>query len=187
MSFYTNVSSERGMIAAIQATFDKALNTAGYKGGAFRGLTNASTPPLDVLNILLASELVTEQEKAKAFRPWKQALIRFYNTDPAAVSPLQMIMLMMRCPEWCEVFDDDIRKRGGYVPPTMIQTLNDNGTVNETRTLDRNGNVQVTEGGRPSEVPGAPEHFNKAQGKHWENVGESADARGMHCTIAIAL
>ena len=67
MSFF----SGDGMIDSMKATFDLAFNQMDYKNGAFRGLVNASTPPVDSLNILLASTLVTEQEKEKVFRPWK--------------------------------------------------------------------------------------------------------------------
>jgi hypothetical protein len=66
-------SQAGSMVSAMRATFDKALNKDGYKDNAFRGLINIGRPPLDPLNILPVSNLVTKEEKNKAFRPWKSA------------------------------------------------------------------------------------------------------------------
>lgn len=43
MSF-SSESPDGGMVAVMQATFDKVLNVDGYNDGIFRGLTDASTP-----------------------------------------------------------------------------------------------------------------------------------------------
>jgi hypothetical protein len=53
-------------ISAMRAIFDKASNKDGHKNNAFRSLINSGTPSLDALNILLASNLVTEEEKNKS-------------------------------------------------------------------------------------------------------------------------
>jgi hypothetical protein len=153
------------MISAVRAVFDKALNKDGYKDNAFHCLINSGTPPLDSLNILLASHLVTEEEKNKAFRPWKSTLLQVHQADASAMNTFELLTLMMKCPTWCEVFEDDIRSRGGYVPPMTLQTIGKDGTVKETHTINRDGTAQVTKGGRLGEVPGAPEDFNEAQSK----------------------
>ena len=76
----------RVKILSMQEDLHHNLNRYEYKGGAFKGLTNAYTSPLEVLNLLLASDLITEDGKTKGLRPWKNAIIEYYNMDIICMS-----------------------------------------------------------------------------------------------------
>ncbi len=182
MTSPTDLLSYQGILTSVQQTFDIGLNEQNYKGGAFRGLFNASSPPLEVLNTLIASKIVTEEEKTKAFRPWRRGLIEFLKLekkDTSGMEPLEMIMPMFGMMDWFEVFGDDLRSRGEYAPPMLMQTIGSDGSVEQTHEVDKDGNRKTTQGGRLGEVPGAPKDFNDRQAKYMDDIGLKKDAQGM--------
>jgi len=61
--------------------------------------------------------------------------------------------------EFTTIFSDDARKRGFYISPFTVQTLNADGTVKETHTLSHDGVQNVVKGGNPGVPPNAPEGF----------------------------
>jgi hypothetical protein len=51
-----------------------------------------------------------------------------------------------------------------YVPPMFAQIYGpQTGSITSTHTVDDDGNVAVTPGGRPFETPGAPAAFKAAR------------------------
>jgi hypothetical protein len=71
----------------------------------------------------------------------------------------------------CDIFSEDRRKRGEYVPPIMIQTVGDNGEVGPTVTLESSGKSTYHRGGTYGVVPGAPPEFNAANQQHLRQYG----------------
>jgi hypothetical protein len=55
-----------------------------------------------------------------------------------------------------ELIEDDMRKRGKYVAPMLLQSVDRDGRVSSTTALDSFGNVESTIGGNPCVAPGAP-------------------------------
>jgi hypothetical protein len=171
-------SQAGSMISAMRAIFDKALNKDGYTDNAFRRLINSGTPPLDSLNILLASHLVTE-EKNKAFRPWKSALLQVHQADASAMDTFELLTLMIKCPTWCEVSEDDIRSRGGYVHPMTLQTIGKDGTV-QGNSYHQSRRHRSGDKGRPTgRGSWGTRGIQRGSEQALEDLGGQQDARGI--------
>lgn len=56
-----------------------------------------------------------------------------------------------------------MRRHKLYIPPIIIQAIDQNGQITPTRALGDDGNIMRTSVGQLLEVPGAPAAFNAAQ------------------------
>lgn len=77
------------------------------------------------------------------------------------------------------VFEEDMRKQGLYVPPMLIQSLEDRtNEVTGTYTCDSSGNTQEMPGGILGAIPGAPEAFNAANVAQMKSLGLDRKPKG---------
>ena len=76
-----------------------------------------------------------------------------------------------------EIFNADANAQGLYIPPTMIQAIDQNGQITTTRTLGDGGNIMRTSVGQPLEVPGAPAAFNATQAMQARDLGLTRPAK----------
>lgn len=150
-------------IKSLQDTFYLAAHRDNFKNGGFKEQISATTSPLDAINTFIASPLLEQAEKAM-FCEFRKQFIRLQNDNPEKMSPMELTMRMFSTLslEICDMFEVDMRKRGQYVPPTMIQTVGENGAITSTYTLDSSGKSTHHRGGTLGVVPGAPPEFNAA-------------------------
>ena len=90
------------------------------------------------------------------------------------------------------VISADMKLRGQYKPPMMIQTQGEDGTIKETIVIDDDGEETHYKGGQPGIVPGAPQAFKNAQQKAHGNLFRpkkkddgNHDARGMVSSTSV--
>ncbi|KAI4172309.1 MAG: hypothetical protein LQ346_008621, partial [Caloplaca aetnensis] len=155
-----------------------AVQRYNYKGGAYAAAVSTTSPVLDDLNTIINSPLLSKHEK-DIFSQMKRSTIILRNLQARGEKPpdgLQMITLFSWAMELEEITAADAKKRGQYVPPTMMQAMGDNGEVEESFLFDNEGGVTRHAGGKPGVVPGAPEAFNQAQAEackdFWSGVGD---------------
>lgn len=139
-----------------------------FKNGVFFNSIIPSTTVLDALDIFISSSKLSMSEKGivMAFRNHYIALRKGFPNDESPPTRMEMLGLLRAFDKLQTLFVDGANARGIYVPPTTIQTVNSDGTVGMTATVDDGGLTTTTEG-RIFGVPtGAPDGFVKAQAKN---------------------
>ena len=136
-----------------------------YKNGAFATAVTTTTSIIDDLNIIIKSPLLTAYER-KVFEQVKNTVIGVRNME-ARGEKLDALRFLTDTHEPTmaieKVISADMKSRGQYSPPWMIQIPGENGTIKKTTLIDDDGNETHYEGGEPGVVPGAPKAFNEAQ------------------------
>ena len=166
-----------------------------YKDGAFATAVTETTSTFDDLNIIINSPLLATHER-KAFEQVKNAVISVQNME-ARGEKLDFLRILLETQERTtaieKVVSADMKLRGQYEPPMMIQYPGKNGTVEETILIGNDGEEMRYKGGQPGVVPGAPQAFNDAQQKAFGNVfrPEKKDdgvhgAKGMVSKISVS-
>ena len=133
-----------------------------YKNGAFATAVTTTTSPVDDLNIIINSPLLTSYER-RVFEQVKKAVISVRNKEARGENLHELHLVMGPYMAFLQVIEADMSLRGLYVPPTMGQIMGQDGTIKETILIDNDGNETHYEGGEPCVVPGAPQAFNEAQ------------------------
>lgn len=151
-------------LQAIKETLLLAIGPRRYKNGAFAGVATQATSMADDLNFMISSPLVTAHEK-RVFEKVKRSVVKLRNmkVQGEKLDTFQVLMESECGHELVKVFSADMKARGEYVPPMMLQTLGENGEIEESILIDKDGGGTRYQGGKPGVVPGAPEAFNKAQ------------------------
>jgi hypothetical protein len=117
------------------------------------------------MEALLASTHLSSFEK-EIVKICQEQFITLRNRFPGLEQPdlLDRLPLVASVDKLSEIFNKDAEGRGLYVPPSMmIQTVNKDGSVKESRVVNEDGTATVTSGGMHVVPPGAPEEFIKAQ------------------------
>jgi hypothetical protein len=135
-----------------------------YKRGAFKGMITRATPIPDALDLLINSPLTTADEKAifrKTRTMYAKLLQRVANGERVSDMDFFVAMMVSGTDVFAltDIFDADRKDQGQYVPPTFTQTLNEDGTVKETREIYADGSVTTTQGGVRGVPPSAPKGF----------------------------
>ena len=151
------------------ASFAQSVDDDNYKNGAFKGQITNTMSMTDALRVFINSPLCTDEEKANNFLPMLKLWIgakrgwniaeRTGDTKRASEALFQTYAILSDMSD--AVFDADLRARGGYVPPSLIQVVDDDGNVTETVTIAEDGTSKTTQGGEVGVVPGAPEGYAK--------------------------
>jgi hypothetical protein len=162
------IISAEAVLHGMQLDFDIWINRYEYKSGAFKGLINTSTPLVQTLDLLLASGEVTEDEKIKAFRPWKSALIRYYNKEMTTMNEIEMEELSGNWSEWSKVLEVDLNSRGGNLPPSEFELRNRDGD---------GGCAPLPPSGRKRQDLAPPKKFGAGEARHWEEMREKMKKR----------
>jgi hypothetical protein len=166
------------LLKALQETFHLAVNGRNYKRGAFRGQIDGRTDPFLAVSIFITSPLLTELEKG-LFRDLHGSLIDLQRSDLGRMDPFEFMMKTMIVLEIGDHFSSDAKAQGMYVPPMTTQTYDPTtGNVTSTSTIDDDGNITETPGGRPLEIPGAPAAFNAAQAQKARDLGFARSVPG---------
>ena len=149
-----------------------------YKNGAFAKSVTKTTSTTDDLNIIINSPLLAANEK-KAFEEARKAVIsvqsmgvRDQEFDLLRIKEIGEPIIALQ-----QVIEADMKLRGQYKPPTMVQVEGENGSVGETIVIDDDG-PRHYKGGQPGVVPGAPQAFNEAQQKAQKTFVKDPDASG---------
>jgi hypothetical protein len=125
---------------AIHDTILMAVHQQNYKNGAFKNSIVATTPVISALNFLIASSHLSFSEKdiIKTFRKkYSDIANKFPDDEPAVKGDSFIVATLEVYPSldaMATIFTNDARDRGVYIPPICIQTLNEDGSVKETRT-----------------------------------------------------
>lgn len=134
-----------------------------YKNGAFVDKIFKDTPIIKAFNIPIGSGDTGPTEKSIL-----KAVRKVYS-DASKLGADAGFAAVLRCTqEWMafsQLFTNDAKSRGIYVPPEMFHTMNDDGTVQETHIRNDDGTMSVIQGSTIGVAPGAPEEFVKAQEK----------------------
>jgi hypothetical protein len=117
-------TSVSNVMAAWQDTFTISMINNNYKNGAFKHLITPTTPPLQSVDILLASDLLSGGEKA-TLRISRDVLSIVLSLGPK-LTLNQSLLLGLQGMQVTNMFEDDMRKQGLYVPPTMAQVMGSN-------------------------------------------------------------
>jgi len=72
---------------------------------------------------------------------------------------LESMALMGPFEKLIEVFNTDVTAHGLYVSPSMVQVVNEDGSIEKSIVMNKDGTGTTTEGGVPGVPPGAPEAF----------------------------
>lgn len=153
-------------LQSIKETIVQAVQLHKYKNGMFESLISEQTSILTDLQLLSCSVFTTAAEKSvfkEATAKIRSLLDRSahgernmnfssslddYLTDTAWMSDLS------------DVFEQDMHASGQYVPPMMLQSLQPDGTVRQTTTIESSSGVQNYVGGVVGVPPGAPSGFD---------------------------
>lgn len=169
-----------GFIQSLRESIHMAVHTHSYKNGAFKEEISKATPLLKAIHILVASPLLSLDEKTKI------AALRSIAVDyeKGVLNRLSETELALKGLAWFpiqEVFEADAKRRGEYVPPMMAQNKDiGTGRITSTDTIDSDGNVQHFQGGKAGVVPGAPSGFNAANVNLFEEVKSDSQSKGGH-------
>jgi hypothetical protein len=144
-----------------------------YKNGAFISKIFKETPGADALNILISSEETTPKEKS-TLKAMPKIYISFRNRRLAQPQLEDTMHVLDKWQAFGDLFTDDAKACGMYVPPTTFQTRKEDATVAKTFVLSEDGTESVIEGGIAGVPPGAPEEYVKAQAEKNKLYGEAA-------------
>ncbi|TVY75548.1 hypothetical protein LSUE1_G010066 [Lachnellula suecica] len=145
---------------AISQTFLMQVHERNYKNGVFKKLITKDTPLLKMFDILISSVHTSPYEKEVL----KECCGDFIRRSKLREQKIEDFIKGIAITEKVtEMFDADASSQGIYIPPTLIQTVNQDGSIGKTTTIDRHGNPTETEGGIHCVPPGAPEEFVKKQ------------------------
>jgi hypothetical protein len=135
-----------------------------YKNGAFTDKIFRETPVVDAFTILIGSAETTTAEKS-TLKAMRKLCITSLNRGSAPG-----FEAIVKCGAdflaFSDLFQNDAKARGMYVPPFFTKTMNDNGIVKETHVLNDDGTKSVFKGSVAGVPPGAPDEFVKAQAKN---------------------
>ena len=153
-----------GALTAIKETLLIGIGPYRYKNGAFAGAVTPATSVIDDFNIMISSPLVTAREK-HVFENVKNWVVKLRNMKARGEEPdIPQLLKDGECAmEMSGLFSAEKKARGEYVPPMMVQTVGENGEIEESILLRDDGGETRYKGGKPGVVPGAPEAYNKAQ------------------------
>lgn len=166
-----DMSFEKFRQATVES-FIMAVNDKAYKNGAFRGQVTRTTSVSDAIRMFINSPFVTNGEKAQYFLPMFKSWNNVEKAAHNSTDPWSWMLEYSRCTNLFEVFDNDVRARGGYVPPPMMmQRIGEDGKVEQTTTITNEGTSEVFDGGDYGVVPGAPIGFNYAQKMQAQEYG----------------
>lgn len=164
-------SDGAGFVQSIHLSIIMAVHDYDYKQGAFKHVITQDLSALEMTNIMLASPLLNDWEKAETSAV-RDVLIDYEKDKWANLSPTEILLKTLPTTNFCNIFDKDMEKRGLYVPPMLAQVYDpETGHVTETHTVDNAGNGQFMRGGVPGVVPGAPAEFSVANAKHFADMG----------------
>lgn len=166
-------------IKAWQDTFFIAAHDWNFKDGAFKREITPSTNVIDGFDIFIASAKLSKDEKT-VLSDARASMVKVLVTGSRMTS-WELTMEMMTFTERVtNIFETDSKKRGMYVPPTMIQSFDANGKVVNTFEFANDG-VKTTAGGEVGVNPSAPEPVKQNQRAANESLfgnGEQKHAQG---------
>lgn len=153
-----SASSQLNAHDAIRDSILIGIHQKNFRDGAFANLISKNTPVVEALNILAASPRLSSSEKVDV-RSLRDAFVAFQARVPAgqAANIFDMMPLMGPMEKLTNMFDGDARGQGIYVPPSMIQVMNEDGSIKESIVVNEDGTGTTTAGGVPGVPPGAPE------------------------------
>jgi hypothetical protein len=116
-----------------------------FKNGAFVDLITKDNSVVDAMEVLLASTHLSSFEK-EIVKICQEQFITLRNRFPGLEQPdhLDRLPLVASVDKLSEIFNKDAEGRGLYVPPSMmIQTVNKDGNVKESRVVNKDGTAAV--------------------------------------------
>ncbi|KAJ9494604.1 hypothetical protein H2202_009856 [Exophiala xenobiotica] len=152
---------------AVQQTFYMAVHDHNFKKGAFKDQITKSTSALEAADVLLASNLLTKEEK-EPIRKMRTGLAYMVARGPLLTSDEAMISIANTF-EVTNIFDADRKEQGQYVPPMMMYSMGKDDKVTKSFAITDDG-VEETAGGEIGQVPGAPKEYNRRQKEHWHEL-----------------
>ncbi|KAJ9613300.1 hypothetical protein H2200_003242 [Cladophialophora chaetospira] len=188
-------------VNAMQQTFALAANEWEFKNGAFKNKITTSTSALEAVELMLASELTSADEKRVLEKSRQAASFPFLpncpllnvastmvqaNGGPQIRTALirgshmtmnETLMLGAETMGITNIFEEDRKKQGQYVPPMLTHTL---GAGNEvTRTIEvTDDGVKETAGGKIGHVPSAPPGWNEQNAEKTSQVWTTGKDNG---------
>lgn len=123
---------------AIRDTIMVAVHQMSFKDGAFKLRIPKDPAQISILesfDILIKSDLTSAEEK-EALITAKNACFRFNLKYPEGGKGEPELEDLLACTREMkgldDIFENDAKARGLYVPPDMVQIFNKDGTVKET-------------------------------------------------------
>lgn len=164
-------SKDVGMhITAWRQSLVLAVQEWNYKEVAFKDKITTSTNVVDGLDILIASPLLSEKEKA-AFSGLRASLVKLLTQSSRMTSVDLLVELIPSTEQVTNIFDEDRKKQGQYVPPMMAQSIGGDGKVKKTFEIGDDGNIKTKKGGEFGVVPSATEDEKQMQREHIHHPG----------------
>lgn len=160
-------STHYNVLETIQLTLIHGTHELSFKNGAFVNLIPRDTPAIEILDILVASSLLTAAEKVP-INSCKEMCVMFRKNIPQGIprdDPDFMNILLKGygvVEKVEDVFKKDARARGLYTPPTTIQMRKTDGSIAKTVSIHDDGTIVEKNGGIPIIPSGAPDEFAKA-------------------------
>ncbi|CZR62576.1 uncharacterized protein PAC_12473 [Phialocephala subalpina] len=165
----------------------KGVHQQNFKNGAFKNTITASTPVVEMMNILISSSHLNPSQKDMV-KTCRKSFIAIRKKYPGDQMPdlLDVFAITQASEPLWKMFKGDAQVRGVYVPPTTMQVMNKDGSVAKTITISEDGpdgfSAVETEGGVAGIPTGAPKEFvekNMAKGNAvWDQL-KNSDAKMM--------
>ncbi|KAF4629561.1 hypothetical protein G7Y89_g8579 [Cudoniella acicularis] len=154
-------------------TIYRDIHDKNFRSGIFRSSITRSMPPITSFNIPINSLHTTAAEKA-IFTHARDAFARLEQSNPngrglAIAAMASTVGPMMKV---TELFDNDARGRGSFVPKMTVQTFDNDGTVNQTHVVHDNGTATVTSGGLAGVPPRTSEELIRQREEQTRKYGE---------------
>lgn len=121
-----------------------AVNRWRYKDGAFIDVIEISTPVVNAIDIFIASPLLSDKERV-AFRELRRLLFIACGNPRIIPTPEFLAELGIATEMVTEVFNEDRKRQGQYVPPPMMAQpfVGNDGEIQKTFELNSNGIVKI--------------------------------------------
>lgn len=143
---------------AIQAWKDTLVVVAqerNFKDGAFKKLVTSSTNVMAGVDILIASPLLSKEEKA-VFSDARAGVVQLLSKG-VQMTFSEYIVVMMESNRVADLLDKDTARQGKDAAPWLAQSIGKDGKVEETFEITNEG-TKITKGGEYGVAPSAPQH-----------------------------
>lgn len=109
----------RSFVEAVRLTIQMGVYDCNYKDGALKDVIPKNASALEGLDILLASQLLSKSDKEKV-RKTRDVVFNFETGNKSAnLSTRELMLKTLPTMVFTDIFEEDMRKRGEYVPPMV--------------------------------------------------------------------
>ncbi|KAK2763176.1 hypothetical protein FQN54_009812 [Arachnomyces sp. PD_36] len=166
--------SPSGFFESVKDTIYMGVHEYDFKGGAFKGKITQHTTVREGINILRESPLLSKSEKDK-LDATHRALLDYELNGWDGLTEGSLLKKTIPTMGLTDIFNEDMKRRGEYVPPDRIASLAhaqglQAGITTTTIIAESDGTSRITRSGRMGVPSGAPAGFNAAGAQEMEDL-----------------